>query len=108
MISLATQAEVLAGTNSLKAVTSATLAIYVNTLLSSTGFAANIGDGVATNIILTHNFGTRDAIGQVKRNTSPWDVIGVDILATSVNSFTVSFTEAPTAGQYRFCALKIA
>jgi hypothetical protein len=108
MISLATQAEVLAGTNSLKAVTPATLAIYVNTALSSTGFAANIGDGVATNIVLTHNFGTRDVIPDIYRSVSPFDKIIVDVSKTSINSCTVSFTVAPTIGQYRFCALKIA
>ncbi len=107
MITLATQAELTTGTNAVKAVTPETLAVYVNTLLSGNGFAANIGDGTAINIVLVHNFGTRDLIPEIYRTVSPFDKIIVDVLKTSINSCTISFKVPPILGEFRFCALKI-
>jgi hypothetical protein len=108
LIQLATQAEVNAGTDALKAVTSATLSAYVNTQLNARGFAVTIGDAVTTQIVATHNFGTRDVIVEVYRNSTPWDKIIVDVVRPSTNSISINFKVAPASNSYRVNILKVA
>lgn len=108
LIQLATQAEVDAGTNALKAVTPDKLAIYVNARIGARGFAANIGDGTATTIVVTHNLGSRDVIAQVYRNATPWDDIIVDKERTTTNSLTIKFGSAPAAASFRINLQRVA
>jgi hypothetical protein len=97
-VQLATQTEVDAGTDALKPVTPATLANWAN---RPKRFAGNIGDGSATQIDVTHNFGTRDLTVQVFRNGTPWDLVHCDVAMPDTNTVRLNFAAAPTASQYR-------
>lgn len=71
------------------------------------GYAADIGDGAATAIVVTHNLGTRDVVPRLRRNTAPYDYAEADYEATTVNSVTYRFTTAPTAAQFRAIITRI-
>lgn len=60
-----------------------------------------VGNGSDTDIVLTHNLGTRDVAVEVYRNTSPYDKVVVDNERTSVDSVTLKFLSAPTSNQYK-------
>lgn len=64
-------------------------------------FSIDVGDGAATSIVVTHNFGTRDVQVQLYRTTTPWDTVTPDFQRTTTNTVTLVFTTAPTAAQYR-------
>jgi hypothetical protein len=49
----------------------------------------------------THNLGTRDVTVAVYSNSSPYGEVEVDVDHTSVNTVTLTFAVAPTAGAYR-------
>lgn len=49
----------------------------------------------------THNLNTRDVTVAVYDNSSPYSEVEVDVDHTSVNSITLTFAAAPTAGAYR-------
>lgn len=54
----------------------------------------------ATSTVVTHNLNTRDVTVMVIRSTTPWDAVIADVEATSVNTVTVRFAVATTAGEY--------
>jgi hypothetical protein len=56
--------------------------------------------GALTAVVVTHNLNTRDLVAAVYRSTTPWDVVYTDVEMTSVNTVTVRFAVAPTAGEY--------
>ncbi|MFF8831369.1 hypothetical protein [Streptomyces sp. NPDC015131] len=64
-------------------------------------YAGNIGDGSATNIVVTHNLGTRDVAVTVRNAASPYEEILVDNEATSTTTCTLRFASAPSNNQYR-------
>jgi hypothetical protein len=64
-------------------------------------YAANIGNGSSTDIVVTHNLGTRDVLVQVRDNASPYDYVMVDIEATTENTVTLRFAVAPAENAYR-------
>lgn len=64
-------------------------------------FAANIGDGSTTALVVTHNLGTRDVQVQIYRNSSPWDTVYPEVERTDANTVTCRFSAAPTSAQYR-------
>lgn len=66
-----------------------------------TRYATDIGDSTNTDIVITHNLGTRDAIVQVRETGSPYEQVGVDIEYTTTNSVTLRFAAAPAVGEYR-------
>lgn len=94
----ATQAETDTGTDS-------TRTVRPNTLSASKwavkALQQNIGDGSATQYDITHNFGTRDVIVQVIRNSGNYDNVDCDISRTDTNTVRLNFSAAPTANQYR-------
>ena len=51
--------------------------------------------------LATHNLNTRDVVVAVYDNSSPYSEVEVDVDHTSVNSITLTFAAAPTAGAYR-------
>lgn len=55
----------------------------------------------ATTTTVTHNFGTRDIVVEVYRNTTPWDTVDVDVERTDTNNVLVRFATAPSASAYR-------
>lgn len=64
-------------------------------------FAADIGDGSTTSIVVTHNLGTVDVTVAVFDKTTPFEEVLADIDHTSTNTITVVFAVAPTTNQYR-------
>jgi hypothetical protein len=64
-------------------------------------FAAAIGDGSTTSIVVTHNLGTQDVFVQVYLASGNFAEVQVEVQRTSVNTITLVFAVAPTSGQYR-------
>lgn len=95
---LATQAETDAGTDDLRIVTPLKLATWSGRVRK---FAANFGDGSATQFDLTHNFNTNDVQVEVFRATAPFDTILCDVGRNSVNVVRLNFVTAPTSNQFR-------
>lgn len=71
--------------------------------LGGTGRASfDVGDNSATSFVKTHALaGGRDILAQLRRNSTPWDVVEADIEMTSTTTVTVRFTVAPTTDQFR-------
>lgn len=63
-------------------------------------YSANVGDGSATTITVTHNLGTQDVAVSVKEVSSNAGVI-VDWVANGTNTVQLTFGTAPSSGQYR-------
>lgn len=63
-------------------------------------YAANIGDGSATTIKVTHNLGSEDVTVAVKEVSSK-QIVFADVQIVDSNSLNVLFATAPTSGQYR-------
>ncbi len=95
---LATQAETDAGTDDARMVTPLKLATYSGRKLK---FAADVGDGSATQYTVTHNLGTRDVHVSVHRNSGAFDEVGCDVEHTTTNSVTLRFASAPASNAFR-------
>ena len=63
-------------------------------------FSANIGDGAATAITITHNLNTKDVLVSIHDATS-FDEVFVDINKATLNTVIATFATAPTSAQYR-------
>lgn len=63
-------------------------------------YAVAIGNGALTAIPVAHNLGTRDITFTIY-NATTFEVVETDAVITDVNTLTLSFASAPTAGQYR-------
>lgn len=64
-------------------------------------FAANVGDGVATTIAVTHNLGTTDVHAEVYETAAPRNKVYPDVRVTDPNTVTLIFASAPAAGAFR-------
>lgn len=62
--------------------------------------AEDIGDGAATQITVTHSFGTLDVVPRL-REISSGEFVVPDAIATSINAVRYDFAIAPTTDQYR-------
>lgn len=98
IIQLATQAEAIAGTNSTKAITPATLKAVLDTSVG--GYAANFGNGSSTSFTITHGLNTQDVTIQVQR-VSDRAVVEVETKAASNNTVTIGCNVAPATNAYR-------
>lgn len=58
-----------------------------------------IGDGSATSYTVTHNFGTRAVLVQVF-DSSSYDTVIADVVRTTTDSVTVSFSVAPASNAF--------
>lgn len=76
------------------------LVTYIATQIADQNFAANIGNGSATTIDVTHGLNTLDVIVEVFKN-STGETVYVDTIRTGVNTVRLSFANAPTTNQYR-------
>lgn len=63
-------------------------------------FAANIGDGSTTAIVVTHNLGTRD-IEVTVYDAATFDEVLADVNHTTTNTATITFAVAPASNAYR-------
>ena len=66
-----------------------------------TRYATNVGDSTSTDIVITHNLNTRDAVVQVREAGSPYEQVGVDVEYTTANTVTLRFAAAPGISAYR-------
>lgn len=102
VIEIATQSETNTGTDDARAITPDKLANWSGRKLKHN---ADVGDGGATQYDITHNFGTRDVIIQVRRNSGNYDVVGCDMRALDTNTVRLVFAAAPTSNQFRVIIL---
>jgi hypothetical protein len=58
-----------------------------------------VGDGVSTSFTVTHNFGTRAVLVQVY-DSSSYDTVIADVVRTTTDSVTVSFSVAPSSNAF--------
>jgi hypothetical protein len=75
--------------------------INIDTAVVVTKYAANVGDGSATSITVTHNLGTKDVQVTIYDNSSPYAEVICDVQHTSTTAVTLLFSIAPTLNQYR-------
>jgi len=58
-----------------------------------------VGDGVQTSYSVVHNFGTRAVVVQVY-DSSSYDTVIADVVRTTADAVTVSFSVAPASNAY--------
>jgi len=68
--------------------------------LATKSFKTTIGDGVATSYTVTHNLNSLDVVVQLY-DLSSYDTVYADIVRTSANVVTVSFSSPPTTNDIR-------
>lgn len=56
--------------------------------------------GGATSVVVTHNLNTRDIVATLRTTASPYDIVVTDIEFTTLDTCTVYFAVAPSAGAY--------
>lgn len=95
---LATNSEATTGTDDTKIITPLKLKAVLNAMVG--GYAVDMGNGVATSFVITHNLNTKDVTTAVFA-VATGEKVYTDIQHTSVNTITVSFTGVPTTAQYR-------
>jgi hypothetical protein len=72
-----------------------------NTLAQKTDkFSGTVGDGTTTSYVLTHDLNSRDVVVMIRESASPYAQVITDVEMTTVNTITLKFAVAPTAGQY--------
>ncbi|HUF02792.1 MAG TPA: hypothetical protein VMM38_01310 [Aridibacter sp.] len=98
LIEIATQTETDTGSDDARAVTPLKLATWIGKLQRH---EANVGDGAATQIDVSHNFNSRDVAVEAYRNSSPWDTVICDVSRPDANTVRLNFAVAPTSGQFR-------
>jgi hypothetical protein len=74
--------------------------IQLDNSIATRKFSANIGNGSATSIAVTHNLGTQDITVAV-RDTATNSGVLVDWVATDTNTVTLIFAVAPASNAYR-------
>lgn len=75
-------------------------------LVQTSTFAADIGDGSATSIAVTHGLNSQDVMVQLFDKSS-LDTVYADVVRTSVNVVTIDFSVAPTTNDIRVLITKI-
>ena len=95
IVELATSAQTVTGTSTTLATHPAGVKAAIDSAIDATGFSANIGDAEAVVFAVTHNLGTRDVIVQIYDN-STFDTIYTDVVRTSTNVVTITFSGVPS------------
>jgi hypothetical protein len=95
---LATQAETDAGTDDARIITPLK---HKTSSLRAKGFSANIGDGSATSIAVTHNLNTTDVQVTVRELTGTLREVIAEVQYTGANVVTLLFDAAPAANALR-------
>lgn len=70
------------------------------------GFAADLGDGVATTFLVSHNFSTFDVIAQVYEQSTGAE-IQTQVERAAEDDIRVTFGSAPTLNQYRLLVIPV-
>lgn len=105
IIELATQAEVNAGTDALKAVTPATLAVLLAAFDLSDTYSSTFGNGVLQSFTITHNLNTEDVQVSTREVASGMRV-EMQWVVTNTNVVTLSTNSVPTSNFYRVTVKK--
>ena len=92
-IQLATDAEVITGTNANKAVTPASLA----NLLNTKSYEQDFGNGSSLTYTITHNLGTKDILVSISKNDQE---VSMEFTKTDINTITIT-SIAPAPNNYR-------
>lgn len=74
--------------------------VQIDTAVVVRKYAANIGDGSTTAIVVTHNLGTRDVTVSIHDATT-FEEVEADVVKTSTNTITITFATAPASAAYR-------
>jgi len=93
------------GTFSIKLASSSGLVVdgtglYVDSTIVVKKYAAAIGDGSSTAIVVTHNLNTRDVVVALYDATA-FNEVETDVVHTSTTTITLNFAAAPASGAYR-------
>lgn len=64
-------------------------------------YAANIGDGTSTSVVVNHNLATRDVLVELYTNAAPFDTVYAEVQRTDTNNVLLVFGSAPAAAAYR-------
>ena len=99
IIQLATTSEVIAGTNTEKAITPATLVAYFDAYETESGYTANIG-GSAGPYDVTHGLDSKDIIVQTFENSSG-DTVILDVKRNTVNAIRIFSNKVLTSNEIR-------
>lgn len=100
---LATQSETNTGSDDSRIVTPLKLKTSV---WASRSMSQNVGDASNTQFDITHNWGTREVIVQVIRNSGNYDEIVCDISRPDDNTVRLNFASAPSSNQFKALLLK--
>lgn len=95
---VATQVETDTGTDDARMVTPLKLTNWSGRKLK---YSADVGDGAATQYVVTHNLNSRDVDVTVRRNSGAYDEVICDAEMTTVNSVTLRFASAPANNAFR-------
>jgi len=68
---------------------------------ATTKVSASVGNGSATSIVVTHSLNTRDLQVQLFETASPYAQVFTDVELTTVDTLTLTFSQAPSSNQYR-------
>lgn len=74
--------------------------IQLDPSIAARKFSANVGNGAATAIAVTHSLGTQDVTVTVREVASQARVL-LDWVATDVNTVTLTFAVAPASNAFR-------
>jgi hypothetical protein len=85
-------------------ITAAAGGLSVDRTVVPNRFAATIGDGAATSIAVNHNLNTQDVVVSV-RDASTNEFVGCKVVATSVNTVTLTFSSAPAANSLKVAVI---
>lgn len=85
IVELATNAEAVTGTDTVRAVTPAGVEAHY----ASKGYATDIT--AAASVTVTHNLGSRDVVVQLRETASPYAYVFTDTEATTTNTVTLRF-----------------
>lgn len=99
-VQLATSAETITGTDTVKATTPSGVKAAIDDAIDKLGFSTNVGNGTATSFTITHNLGSRDVIVQVYDN-STYETVYTDVVRTNTTQVSVSFASAPSNNAFR-------
>lgn len=74
--------------------------VAVDTAVVVRKYAADVGNGSATSLAVTHNLGTTD-ITYTLRVKATGEVVDTDATVTDANTLTLTFSTAPASAAYR-------